>query len=177
MLLAHLKSHQTCVHVCSLSCVFLCFSTVLRNPEREAMPYCSATNTNTEWKGSSHPAHRVAGFVWCVHQQESFSSYQTGVLASQLGDLVLSLHLLPVPPLPEQHTLLKLLTTSSGEHLKEPRANRDIIQTPVSKCFMEDHELLSLALNFDTGRRLLRLSLPCRYQLHSCSRPSFCSEY
>lgn len=178
-LVAYLKSHHASVCVCSLSRVFLCFSTVLRNPEHEVMLYCSATNTTAEWKDGSHSAHRVVGFVWCIHKPESFSSYQTGVYASQLRDLVLSPHLLSVPPLTAEYTSLKLLPTSFGEHLKEEWANGDVIQTPPSKCpcFVEERELLSLDLNFDTGRRPLRLNPPCRCQLRSCSRSRFCSEH
>jgi len=61
----------------------------------------------------------LEGFVWCIHKPESFSTYQTGVYASQLRDLVVSPHLLPVPPLPGQYASLKLLAMSSGQHLKE----------------------------------------------------------
>lgn len=53
-----------------------------------------------------------------------------GASASHLRALVLSSHLLPVLPLPGQHTLLKLLPMSYGEHLKEDCANVDIMLCP-----------------------------------------------
>lgn len=42
------------------------------------MPSCSATNTSTERKDSSHSAHRAVGLVWSIPRQDSFSSCQAG---------------------------------------------------------------------------------------------------
>lgn len=153
-LVAYLKSHQTCVHVCRLSCVFIWFSTVLKNPEKD----------------SAHAARQAVGFVWCTHKPELLiaANYQAGAHASHLRDQVLSSLTWTA------HRVKAFACVFWGASLgRLCKCGHN----PLFRVSMEMPELQSLAPNFGSGGRLLILSPPCGCQLHSCSRSSFCSEY
>lgn len=117
--------------LCSCMCFHLVFHSASKPWKRKQ---CLTVQQPPGSDESSLTAHQVVSFVQCTYKPKLLipSPYQAGAYASCLRDLVLSSHLFPALPSPAQHTSLKLLPVSSGEHLKEDRANVDIILC--SKC-------------------------------------------